>query len=94
MSQLNLEIKTKLDALSEALVSAHPQIPTLLRDIRNTLKSFPEQVTLMTEDEINIVVRGLEKQTTSYIAAATVKSSKSKSAKESLKNVTSDDLGF
>lgn len=94
MSQLNLEIKTKLDQLSQALLTAHPQIPTLLRDIRNTLKSFPEQVTLMTEDEINIVVRGLEKQTTSYIAAATVKSSKSKGAKESLKNVTSDDLGF
>lgn len=94
MSQLNLEIKSKLDQLSEALLTAHPQIPTLLRDIRNTLKSFPEQVTLMTEDEINIVVRGLEKQTTSYIAAATVKSSKSAKTKESLKNVTSDDLGF
>jgi hypothetical protein len=92
MSQLNLEIKSKLDALSEALLNAHPQIPTLLRDIRNTLKSFPEQATLMTEDEINIVVRGLEKQTNSYVAAATVKPSASKKA--ALKNVTSDDLGF
>jgi hypothetical protein len=92
MSQLNLEIKSKLDQLSVALLDAHPQIPTLLRDIRNTLKAFPEQVTLMTEEEINLCVRGLEKQTNSYIAAATVKPSAAKKA--ALKNVTSDDLGF
>jgi hypothetical protein len=92
MSQLNLEIKYKLDQLSSALLSAHPQIPTLLRDIRNTLKAFPEQVTLMTEEEINLCVRGLEKQTNSYIAAVTVKPSAAKKA--ALKNVTSDDLGF
>lgn len=92
MSQLNLDIKAKLDELSAALLSSHPQIPTLLRDIRDTLKSFPEQVTLMTEDEINICVRGLEKQTNSYVAAAVVKPSAAKKA--ALKNVTSDELGF
>lgn len=92
MSQLNLEIKAKLDALSEALLTAHPQIPTLLRDIHRALKTFPEQVTLMTEDEIRIVVSGLEKQTNTHIAAATMKPTRAK--KESLKNVTSSDLGF
>jgi hypothetical protein len=92
MSALNLEIKSKLDELSNALLSAHPQMPTLLRDIRTTLKNFSEQVTLMTEEEINIVVRGLEKQTNSHVAAATVKPSAAKKA--ALKNVTSDDLGF
>lgn len=89
---LNLEIQTKLQELQQALLSNHPTMPTLLRDIHKTLKSFPEQVTLLTEDEIHIIVQGLEKQTTSHLVASTMKASKTK--KESLKNVTSDDLGF
>lgn len=92
MSALNLEIATKLQELESMLLSAHPQMPTLLRDIHKTLKAQPDQVTLMTEEEIQIVVRGLEKQTNSYLAESTVKPSKAK--KESLKNVTSDELGF
>jgi ribosomal protein L6P/L9E len=87
MSQLNLEIKTKLDALQQALLDEHPQIPTLLRDIHTTLKSQPEQVTLMTEEEINIVIQGLEKQTNTYLAAATVKSSRSPSKRAALSNL-------
>lgn len=92
MSQLNLEIKTKLDELQQALLSAHPTLPTILRDIHRTLKSYPEQVTLMSEDEIQLVVQGLEKQTSSHLAATTMKPTKAK--KESLKNISSDDLGF
>lgn len=92
MSELNLEIKTKLEELQQALLTQHPTMPTLLRDIHKTLKAQPEQVTLMTEDEIAIVIQGLEKQTNSHLAASTLKPTKAK--KESLKNVTSDDLGF
>lgn len=92
MSQLNLEIKSKLDELQAALLAKHPTMPTLLRDIHKTLKSYPEQVTLMTEEEIAIVVQGLEQQTNSQLAASAMKPTKAK--KESLKNVTSDDLGF
>lgn len=92
MSQLNLEIKTKLDALQEALLSSHPTLPTLLRDIHRTLKSQPDQVTLMTEEEIHIVVQGLEKQTNTYIAASVTKASSAR--KNSLKKVTTDELGF
>lgn len=92
MSALNLEIATKLQELESMLLSQHPGMPTLLRDIHKTLKAQPDQVTLMTEEEIQIVVRGLEKQTNSYLAEATVKSTKAK--KESLKTVTNSDLGF
>lgn len=92
MSQLNLEIKTKLEELQQALLTQHPTMPTLLRDIHKTLKAQPEQVTLMTEEEVAIVIQGLEKQTNSHLAASTLKPTKAK--KESLKNVTSDDLGF
>lgn len=92
MSELNLEIKTKLDALQEALLSSNPEMPVLLRDIHRTLKAQPDQVTLMTEEEIHIVIQGLEKQTNSHIAASVTKPSAAKKA--SLKNVTTEDLGF
>jgi len=91
-TQLNLEIKSKLDELQTALLTSHPTMPTLLRDIHKTLKAQPEQVTLMTEEEVAIVVQGLEKQTNSHLAATTMKPTKAK--KESLKNISSDDLGF
>ena len=91
-SQLNLEIQTKLESLSQALLESNPTLPTLLKDIHRTLKGQPEQVTLMSESELHLVVQGLIKQTNSNLAAATMKPSKAK--KESLKNVTLDDLGF
>lgn len=91
-SKLNLEIHTKLQELQQALLDATPNMPTLLRDIHRTLKGQPEQVTLMSEDEIAIVVQGLQKQTNSNLAAATMKPSTSKRA--ALKATTMDDLGF
>lgn len=75
---LNLEISTKLHSLQEALLESHPTLPTLLRDIHTTLKQQPEQVTLMSEEELNIIVQGLEKQTNSYIAQAVTKKTTSK----------------
>ena len=92
MSQLNLEIKTKLMDLQTALLENHPTMPTILRDIHKTLKAQPDNVTLMSGEEIQLVIKGLEKQTNSHLAAAVMKPSKAK--KESLKNVTTDDLGF
>lgn len=92
MSRLNLEIKSKLDELQSALLQAHPSMPTILRDIHTTLKKQPEQVTLMSEDEIAIVVQGLEKQTQSHLVAATLKPTAAKKA--SLKNAKASDFGF
>lgn len=92
MTQLNLDIKSKLDELQQALLTAHPTMPQLLRDIHKTLKAQPDQVTLMTEDEIAIVVQGLEKQTNSNLTASAMKPTKAK--KESLSKATSDDFGF
>lgn len=78
MSTINLEISTKLQALQQALLDSHPTLPTLLRDIHTTLKQQPEQVTLLSEEELNIIVQGLEKQTNSYIAQAVTKKTPSK----------------
>lgn len=92
MSQLNLDIRTKLDELESALLNAHPGMPTLLRDIHKTLKAQPDIVTLLSESDLAIIVRGLDKQTNAHLVATTLKPTKA--TKASLKNVTSDDLGF
>ena len=65
---------------------------TLLKDIHRTLKAQPEQVTLMSEQELHMVVQGLMKQTNSNLAAAAMKPARAK--KESLKSMTLDELGF
>ena len=59
-------------------------MPTLLQEIHRTLKAQPENVTLMTEDEIAIVVSGLMQQTNTVMVRATV--SPSKAASASVKN--------
>lgn len=90
MSTLGFEIKEKVLSLQTALLSSHPTIPTLLRDIHTHLRTDPEIVTLMTEDEINIIVQGLQKQTNTVIAAQVLKPKSALS--KALKSTTVDDI--
>lgn len=70
------EIREKLAQLEQALISATPEMPTLLRTIHSALKKDPDVVTLLTEEECSILVRGLKKQTQTEIAVTAVKSKK------------------
>ena len=81
---IGFELKEKLAALQAAVLARHPTMPTLLQEIHRTLKAQPENVTLMTEDEIAIVVSGLMQQTNTVMVRATV--SPSKAASASVKN--------
>lgn len=90
---LNLEIKTKLDELQAALLDSHPSMPMLLRDIHRTLKAQPDQVTLLTEQDIALLIQGLQKQTNTVLASSP-KSSRAKSSKAALSKMTAADLGF
>lgn len=92
MTQLNLDIKTKLDELEQLLLTNHPTMATALRDLHKVLKAQPDIVTLMSEEEIAIVVKGLTQQTNSKLVESTLKPSATK--KKALSKVTSDDLGF
>ena len=83
-SKLAFEFQEKLASLQEAVLSRHPRMPTLLQEIHRTLKAQPENVTLMSEDEIAIVVSGLMQQTQTVLVKQTV--SPSKAASESVKN--------
>lgn len=80
-------IKEKLAQLEEALLEATPNMPVLLRDIHRELKADPDVVTLLSEEECAILVRGLKKQTSTEIATKAVKSTK-----KPAKKITVDDL--
>lgn len=67
------EVKEKLAALEEALLSDTPSMPTLLRAIHRTLKQDPDIVTILSEEECAILVSGLKKQTGIEIAAKAIK---------------------
>lgn len=94
MSSIYLSIQSKLQDLSAQLLQSHPNIPILLRDIHSQLKQNPEVVTLMTEDEVAIVVQGLSVQTRTHLSGSVMKSAKSATSKAAMKNVKLDDLGF
>lgn len=82
------QVKSKLAELETALLTAHPTMPVLLRDIRNQLKADSSVVTLLSEEDIGVIVRGLKLQTNTEIATA---ASKGKGGK-SVKNIGIDDL--
>ncbi len=76
MSDVNLELlnlRAKVHDLESVLIAAHPRMPSLLRDIHTQLRKDPEIVTLMSEEEIGILVRGLMLQTNTVIATSVVK---------------------
>ena len=75
-------LSEKVQELFAALLARHPKMPTLLREIHQTLSKYPEQVTLMSEEDIHVVVEGLKVQTgVEFAATATKSSGKSLTAK-------------
>ncbi len=82
------QVQEKLALLEAKLNEAAPGIPTLLREIHQQLKKDPDVVTLLSEEECNILVQGLKKQTATEISTSALK----KGAKKSLKKMTVDDL--
>lgn len=87
MSDALYIVKEKLASLEAALLQATPNMPTLLRDIHRTLAADADLVTLLSEEECAILVKGLVKQTNTSIAVSTVKASKKSASK-----MTVDDL--
>lgn len=85
-------IMEKIATLQSHLLSNHPQMPMLLFEIHKALKENPAVVTLLPEDQIHVIINGLEKQTNTYLAQTLTKAKGP--AKEKLKNVKNSDLGF
>lgn len=87
------EISDRIFQLKEAIHTAHPKMPGLLQEIWSTIKSYPEQVTLLEEDQMEIIISGLEKVVDTDLAQITLKSATTGS-KKSKTPVSMDSLGF
>ncbi len=81
-----IDLKLKIAELQDMIHAAHPRMPLLLKDIHLLLKSDPDNVTLLTDEDIAIIVSGLKKQTMTEITTATLKK------KTPLKNTSIMDL--
>lgn len=67
------EFKEKVASLESMLLKAHPEMPLLLRTIHTQLSQDPELVTLLSEEDIGIIVRGLSVQMKVEISTTPVK---------------------
>lgn len=83
------QMTEKLLSLQEALTSAQPQLPSLLREIHTTLRKDPDLVTALTDEQIAVVVSALKKQTATEIVSS---ASKKTSSTKALKNIGVIDL--
>ena len=81
------ELQEKVQSLKDALLSKHPTMPTLLQEIYKTLRAQPENVTLMTEEQIAVIVEGLKVQTQTSFAASVTKPSAAKAASAKIKQL-------
>lgn len=83
---IDTNLQMKISSLQNAILSAHPTMPILLREIHTILKNDPSNVTLLSEEDIAILVSGLKQQTKTEITQSSMKK------KTSLKNVGLADL--
>lgn len=86
-SKLGFELQEKVLSLQASLLDRHPRMPVLLREIHTTLRAQPENVTLMSEEEIAIIVDGLKIQTSVEFATAITKNSSTKSLNTKIKQL-------
>lgn len=70
---VGFELKSRVAELTEALLTKHPRMPLLLKEIHTTLRQYPENVTLLDESEINKIVEGLKIQTQTNFAESKTK---------------------
>ena len=84
------ELKEKCVELSTLLLAKHPRMPVLLREIHTALRAQPENVTLLSEDDIRIVVQGLKVQTGVEFAASATKGAGQKSAVKKIQSLGAD----
>lgn len=76
------ELQIRVAELQAALLAADPMIPVLLKTIHTQLRKDPEIVTLMTDEEIGIVVNALKVQTKTEIVTTSIKASATSVSKQ------------
>lgn len=81
-------VREKLAALEAQLLQGTPQIKDLLRTIHRELAADPDVVTLLSEEECAVLIRGLKKQTNVEIATKAL----NKTPKKAMSKLTVADL--
>ena len=81
------QLKQKVAELSELILAKHPRMPVLLREIHTTVRKYPEQVTLLDEDDIGIIVAGLQVQTNTTLATQATKPAAAKTLAAKIKQL-------
>ncbi len=82
------QIKEKLAELEESMLAKTPDMPILLQKIHRQLDADPDVVTLLSNEDCSILVRGLTQQTGASIAATVIK----KGTKKAMSRMTVADL--
>lgn len=82
------EVREKLATLEAQLLETTPQIKDLLREIHRHLKADPDVVTILSEEECAVLIRGLKKQTGIEISTKAL----NKTPKKALSKLTVSDL--
>lgn len=87
------QLREKVAELEAALLAILPTMPIILKDIHTHLRADPELVTVLSDEEVGHILRGLKIQTNTQIAAKVLKSSSGSTAnKAKLAQTTIDDL--
>lgn len=86
MAEISTELQMKISSLQDAILTVHPTLPIMLKEIHTILKNDPAIVTVLSEEDISVIVNGLKQQTKTEITQATLKK------KTSLKSVSLADL--
>ena len=81
MNPQHARVLEKCQELEEALSTDLPGFPYILKDIHETLRADPDVVTLLTEEQIAIIVKGLEKHTGIVVTPAKAKKTTSAKSK-------------
>lgn len=66
----NEQLSEQIAELDARLKALNPNMPLLLKEIHQKLKADPAITTLLSEEEIAIVVSGLKRQTNTEIATS------------------------
>lgn len=78
----------KIAELSVSVRATLPNMPTLLRDIHTILKNDSDLVSVLSPEEVGIIVSGLAAQTQTTITNSVLSGGKGKS----LKKISVDDI--
>lgn len=71
-------VQGKLAELQEALDEQVPGFAYILKDIHESLRADPEVVTILTDEEISVIVKGLERHAGQVVVPAKAKKASSK----------------